>query len=191
MKIGVLALQGAFKEHIKVLEKLGIDGIEVRKKEDLENIDGIIFPGGESTAMGKLLNELSLMDTLKEMISEGFPALGTCAGMILLAKSISGDSIIHLGVMDITVKRNAYGRQLGSFSCISPLKGVGSDVEMVFIRAPYIEKVGDGIEVLAEIDGNIVAARDKNILVTSFHPELTSDCRLHNFFINKFIKKSS
>jgi 5'-phosphate synthase pdxT subunit len=191
MKIGVLALQGAFKEHIEVLEKLGVNGVEVRKKEDLIDLQGIILPGGESTTIGKLLIELSIKDTLKKMISEGLPVFGTCAGMILLAKSITGDKKVHLGVMDITVKRNAYGRQLGSFQCKASLKGIGDDVDMVFIRAPYIEKVGEGIEVLAEIDGNIVAARNKNILVTSFHPELTSDFKVHKLFIDEFINKSS
>ncbi|WP_319202346.1 pyridoxal 5'-phosphate synthase glutaminase subunit PdxT [uncultured Ilyobacter sp.] len=190
MKIGVLALQGAFKEHIEILNKLGAEGVEVRKKEDLKSIQGIILPGGESTAMGKLLVDLDIMGTLKDMIKNGFPVYGTCAGMILLAKSLSNDEKVHLGVMDIVVKRNAYGRQLGSFTCKAPVIGVGKDVEMVFIRAPYIETCGEGIEVLAEVDKNIVAARQENILVTSFHPELTSDYRMHRFFIDNIVKKS-
>jgi 5'-phosphate synthase pdxT subunit len=191
MKIGVLALQGAFREHIEILNKLGIEGVEVRKKMDLRDIDGIILPGGESTTMGKLLIDLGIMDTLKAMIEDGFPVFGTCAGMILLAKSLANDEKVHLGIMDIIVKRNAYGRQLGSFNCKAPVKGIGEDVEMVFIRAPYIEACGDGIEVLSRIDGNIVAARHGNILVTSFHPELTSDYRMHQFFIDNLVKKLS
>ncbi|ADO82886.1 pyridoxal 5'-phosphate synthase glutaminase subunit PdxT [Ilyobacter polytropus] len=191
MKIGVLALQGAFKEHIEILNKLGVKGVEVRKKEDLKSIQGIILPGGESTAMGKLLVDLDIMSTLKDMIKNGFPVYGTCAGMILLAKSLSNDKKVHLGVMDIVVKRNAYGRQLGSFACKAPVVGVGKDVEMVFIRAPYIKTCGEGIEVLAEIDKNIVAARQENILVSSFHPELTSDYRMHQFFIDHLVKKYS
>jgi len=191
MKIGVLALQGAFKEHIEILNKLGVKGVEVRKKEDLKSIQGIILPGGESTAMGKLLVDLDIMGTLKDMIKNGFPVYGTCAGMILLAKSLSNDEKVHLGVMDIVVKRNAYGRQLGSFACKAPVVGVGKDVEMVFIRAPYIKTCGEGIEVLAEIDKNIVAARQENILVSSFHSELTSDYRMHQFFIDHLVKKYS
>ncbi|WP_320046615.1 pyridoxal 5'-phosphate synthase glutaminase subunit PdxT [uncultured Ilyobacter sp.] len=191
MKIGVLALQGAFKEHIEILNKLGVEGVEVRKKEDLKNIQGIILPGGESTTMGKLLVDLGIMDTLKNMIEKGFPVYGTCAGMILLAKSLVNDEKVHLGIMNIIVKRNAYGRQLGSFTCKAPVAGIGEDVEMVFIRAPYIEASGNGIEVLAQIEGNTVAARQGNILVTSFHPELTSDYRMHQFFIDNLVKKSS
>lgn len=191
MKIGVLALQGAFKEHIEILNKLGAEGIEVRKKEDLKDILGIILPGGESTTIGKLLIDMEIMDTLKNMIEDGFPVYGTCAGMILLAKSIANDEKVHLGVMNIVVKRNAYGRQLGSFTCKAPVAGVGEDVEMVFIRAPYIESCGEGIEVLSSLEGNIVAARQNNILVTSFHPELTSDYRMHQFFINYLVKKLS
>ncbi|WP_319370530.1 pyridoxal 5'-phosphate synthase glutaminase subunit PdxT [uncultured Ilyobacter sp.] len=191
MKIGVLALQGAFREHIEILKKLGVKCIEVRKKEDLRDIHGIIIPGGESTTIGKLLIDLEIMEPLKNMIENGFPVYGTCAGMILLAKSLVDDKKIHLGLMDITVKRNAYGRQLGSFSCKAPVVGIGEDVEMVFIRAPYIEACAEGIEVLATVNGNIVAARQDNILVTSFHPELTSDFRMHQFFIENLIKKSS
>ncbi len=191
MKIGVLALQGAFREHMEILKKLGVEGVEIRKKEDLQDIQGIILPGGESTTMGKLLIELGIMDTLKNLIADGLPVYGTCAGMILLAKSLLNDDRVHLGIMDISVRRNAYGRQLGSFMCKAPVKGVADDVEMVFIRAPYIESCGKGIEVLSEVEGNIVAARQDNILVTSFHPELTSDYRVHEFFINNFVKKLS
>ena len=191
MKIGVLALQGAFKEHIEILNKLGVEGVEIRKKEDLRDIQGIILPGGESTTMGKLLIDLGIMDTLKDMIENGFPVYGTCAGMILLAKSLSNDEKVHLGVMDITVKRNAYGRQLGSFTCKASVKGVGKNVEMVFIRAPYIDACKEGIEVLAKVNENIVAAIQNNILVSSFHPELTSDYRMHKFFIDHLIKQKN
>ena len=154
-----------------------------KQKNDLQNIDGIIIPGGESTTMGKLIRTLDIYDDLKEMIESGMPVWGTCAGMILLAKSICNDDTVHLGTMDIEVKRNAYGRQLGSFNTKSNVKGIGEDIEMVFIRAPYIENVDDNVEVLSVVDNNIVAAKENNMLVTSFHPELTSDYRVHKYFL--------
>lgn len=185
-RIGVLALQGAFAEHRKMLEELGAEGVEIRQKADLaeESLDGIILPGGESTVIGKLLKELDMYDTLRRMILDGLPVLGTCAGMILLARNISNDSNRYLGTMDITVRRNAYGRQLGSFHTTGGFRGIG-EVPMTFIRAPYIEDVSDeaGVEVLAVVNGNIVAARQRNMLVTSFHPELTQDIRVHQYFL--------
>ena len=187
MKIGVLALQGAFAEHRKMLEKLGIESFEIRKKSDLSNavdnndIDGLIIPGGESTVIGKLLYDLDLFDDIKKLILEGLPVFGTCAGLILLAKEIENDGRTYLGAMDIKVRRNAYGRQLGSFFTESEFKGIGV-IPMTFIRAPYISSVGKNVEVLSEVDGNVVAARENNILVTSYHPELNDDLKVHKFF---------
>ena len=188
MKIGVLALQGAFAEHRKMLEKLGIESFEIRKKSDLSNavnnndIDGLIIPGGESTVIGKLLYDLDLFDAIKKLILEGLPVFGTCAGLILLAREIENDSRTYLGAMDIKVRRNAYGRQLGSFFTESEFKGIGV-IPMTFIRAPYISSVGKNVEVLSEVDGNVVAARENNILVTSYHPELNDDLKVHKFFV--------
>lgn len=188
MKIGVLALQGAFAEHRKMLEKLGIESFEIRKKSDLSNavnnndIDGLIIPGGESTVIGKLLYDLDLFDDIKKLILEGLPVFGTCAGLILLAKEIENDSRTYLGAMDIKVRRNAYGRQLGSFFTESEFKGVGV-IPMTFIRAPYISSVGKNVEILSEVDGNVVAAKENNILVTSYHPELNDDLKVHKFFV--------
>ncbi len=175
MRIGVLALQGAFIEHEKILEKIGVETFEIRKKSDLSNavsdksIDGLIIPGGESTTIGKLLHDLDLFDDIKKLISDGLPAFGTCAGLILLAKKIENDDRVHLSLMDIKVKRNAYGRQLGSFFTENEFKHVGK-VPMTFIRAPYITEVGENVEILSEVDGNTVAAKENNILVTSYHP---------------------
>ena len=188
MKIGVLALQGAFAEHRKMLEKLGIESFEIRKKSDLSNavdnndIDGLIIPGGESTVIGKLLYDLDLFDDIKKLILEGLPVFGTCAGLILLAKEIENDSRTYLGAMDIKVRRNAYGRQLGSFFTESEFKGLGV-IPMTFIRAPYISSVGKKVEILSEVDGNVVAAKENNILVTSYHPELNDNLKVHEFFI--------
>lgn len=177
-------MQGAYAEHISILKNLEVDTVEIRNKEDLKEIDGLIIPGGESTTMGKLIRTLDIYDDLKEKIESELPVWGTCAGMILLARSIYEDDTKHLATMDIEVKRNAYGRQLGSFDTKSFVKGIGEDVEMVFIRAPYIESVGNNVEVLSVVDGNIVAAKENNMLVTSFHPELTGDNRVHKYFID-------
>lgn len=184
MVIAVLAVQGSFFEHEQILEKLGVEYFEIRQKADLDkHFDGLILPGGESTTMGKLLKELDIFDTLQKKIADGLPVYGTCAGMILLANNLSNDKNVYFGTMDITVKRNAYGRQLGSFETVSDVKGVG-EVPMVFIRAPYIESVGEGVDVLATVNGNIVAARQGNQLATSFHPELTDDTSVHQYFLN-------
>ena len=188
MKIGVLALQGAFAEHIKMLEKLGIESFEIRKKSDLSNavnnndVDGLIIPGGESTVIGKLLYDLDLFDDIKKLVLKGLPVFGTCAGLILLAKEIENDNRTYLGAMDIKVRRNAYGRQLGSFFTESEFKGLGV-IPMTFIRAPYISSVGKKVEILSEVDGNVVAAKENNILVTSYHPELNDNLKVHEFFI--------
>ena len=183
MRIGVLALQGAFIEHERMIRELGADCFEIRQLRDISGqIDGIVIPGGESTVQGKLLRELGIMEPLRKMILNGLPVFGTCAGLILLAKSIDGGEPPHLAVMDITAKRNAYGRQLGSFSTEGEFQGIGR-LPMTFIRAPYISSA-DGAEILAAVDGKAVAARQGNMIVTAFHPELTSDARVHGYFLD-------
>ena len=183
MRIGILALQGAFAEHSAILQKLGADSFEIRQKRDLEQpMDGLIIPGGESTVMGKLLKELDCYDEVRSRIENGLPVFGTCAGLILLAKEAE-DGKVQLGTMDIVARRNAYGRQLGSFSTTAEMRGVG-EVPMVFIRAPYITSVSGSTEVLAEVDGKIVAASEGSQLGTAFHPELTEDTRVHGYFLH-------
>ena len=187
MKIGILALQGAFEEHAKVLDKLGVDNVEIRNLEDFQqdqsDLSGLILPGGESTTMGKLLRDQDMLIPIREAILSGLPVFGTCAGLILLAKEITSQEESHLGTMDIVVERNAYGRQLGSFYTEADCKGVGK-IPMTFIRGPIISSVGDSVDVLAIVNNQIVAAQEKNMLVTSFHPELTNDLRLHQYFMN-------
>lgn len=183
MRIGVLALQGAFIEHEKMLSQLGAESFEIRQLKDLSRtMDGLIIPGGESTVQGKLLRELDMMEPVRSLISSGLPVFGTCAGLILLAKDIEGGEAPHLAVMDITAKRNAYGRQLGSFSFNGDFKGLGT-IPMTFIRAPYISR-SSGAEILAEVNGKAVAARQQNMLVTAFHPELTDDTSVHGYFLD-------
>ena len=182
-KCAVLAVQGAFAEHEKSLSRLGCEYIELRQASDMrKSFDRLILPGGESTVMGKLTRELQMFDELKKLITDGMPVFGTCAGLILLAKSVDGGEV-HLGTMDISAKRNAYGRQLGSFSAVGKVGDI-SDFPMVFIRAPYISELSAPAEILAEWDGRIVAARQKNMLATAFHPELTDDLRIHQMFLD-------
>ncbi|MDU1321293.1 MAG: pyridoxal 5'-phosphate synthase glutaminase subunit PdxT [Clostridium botulinum] len=190
MKVGVLDLQGSVAEHMKILEKTeNVEPVRVKYKEDLDNIQGIILPGGESTTLGKLLKDFNIYDTLKEKIEKGLPVWGTCAGMILLAKDIQGQEESYFKVIDIKVKRNAYGSQLNSFSIEEILEDIDKEpIELVFIRAPYITNVGSNVTILKRVRKNIVAAKEKNVLVTSFHPELTEDTRFHKYFIDKFIK---
>lgn len=184
-QVGVLALQGAFIEHEKMLEQLGVSCIELRNKEDLEKpYDGIIFPGGESTVQGKLLKELDMFDTIKKQIEAGMPVLATCAGLILLAKDIKDQEETYFGTIPMCVKRNAYGRQLGSFFITKEVDGVG-EVPMTFIRAPYVESVEDGVKVLAEVDGNIVGVEYGKQMGFAFHPELDGDLRIHQRFVDK------
>lgn len=184
MQIAVLALQGAFAEHEQKLSQLGVSSFELRQKRDLyKPFDGLIIPGGESTVQGKLLRELGMFDILKRCIEDGLAVYGTCAGMILLAKRIKNDDTVHLATMDITVVRNAYGRQLGSFYTESEYKGIGK-IPMTFIRAPYIENVSSNVEILATVDNHIVAARQDNQLVTSFHPEVNDSTAVHEYFIS-------
>ena len=180
--VGVLALQGAFREHIISLEKLGVKAKEVRTLSDLSSIDSIILPGGESTVQGKLLRALNMMVPLKSMIEQGLPVLATCAGLILLANKIDNDENTYLSTLPVSVKRNAYGRQVSSFITTSNL-GLLRDVEMIFIRAPYITNVEDGVEVLSRYDGKITGVRYKNQIGLSFHPELSNDLRCHELFL--------
>ncbi len=183
MRIGVLALQGAFIEHEKKLLECGAEPFEIRQRRDIEcSFDGLILPGGESTVIGKLLHELKLMEPIRQRIQDGMPVMGTCAGLILLAEHISGDETVHIGTMGITAKRNAYGRQLGSFHAKAQFKGIG-EIPMTFIRAPYIESVSTA-EILAEIDGRSVAAREENQLALAFHPELDDSAAVHEYFLN-------
>ena len=184
MKIGVLALQGAFLEHRERLRQLGVESFEIRQKRDLDReIQGIILPGGESTVMGKLLTELGMMEPLRQKILSGLPTFGTCAGLLLLAKEIHNDNRRHLATMDIIAERNAYGRQLGSFHTAAPWKGMG-EIPMTFIRAPYILKTGPQVETLAQVEGRIVAARQQRQLAVAFHPELCEDQSVHQYFLN-------
>lgn len=187
--VAVLALQGAFAEHGQMLDRLGIRHFEIRQKKDFEkHFDALILPGGESTVMGKLLRESGLYAPIREQILAGLPVFGTCAGLILLAKEVEGEKP-HLGTMNICAKRNAYGRQLGSFYTEEEFRGIGK-IPMTFIRAPYIAAVYEGAEILAEADGRIVAARQRNQLVTAFHPELNTDVRVHQYFLNMMEERS-
>lgn len=187
--VGVLALQGSFREHLRALANLeNVRPIPVKSLEDLEQADGMILPGGESTTQGKLLRDFGMMEPLRGRIRQGLPVWGTCAGMILLAKQIADGEPAHLGVMDITVRRNAYGGQLDSFAGDAVLPAVSPEpFPLVFIRAPWIEETGDDVETLAVRDGKIIAAKERNMLVTSFHPELTDDLRFHTYFVRQIV----
>ena len=188
MTVAILALQGAFVEHATMLDRLGAEHFEIRQARDLERpFDGLILPGGESTVMRKLLHDLGLFEPLRERIAAGMPVFGTCAGLILLAKSVDG-GVPCFETMDIAVKRNAYGRQLGSFYTEAECKEIGK-IPMTFIRAPYIEAVSGDAEILAVVDGNIVAARQGNQLVTAFHPELCEDPSIHRRFLELIEKQ--
>lgn len=191
MTIAILALQGAFAEHEQMFRKLGAETTLIRSLDDFNSTvkktpssgggwSGVVIPGGESTAMMRIMKDLSLFAPLRQAILGGMPVFGTCAGLIMLDKA-------HLDVMDIKAKRNAYGRQLGSFNAQADFKGIG-EVLMTFIRAPYIEEAGPEVEILANVDSKAVAARQKNMLVTAFHPELTDDTRIHQMFIDMVVE---
>ena len=183
--VGVLALQGAFREHVAAVSRLGVAAHEVRQLKDMDGIDAMIIPGGESTTMGKLLNEWHMLEPLRERIMQGMPVYGSCAGLILLCRTIENSDQPRLGVLDATVRRNAFGRQVDSFETELSMPEVGPDpVPAVFIRAPVLISVGPEVRVLAEVKGQAVAVRQNNILATSFHPELTPDTRLHSYFLN-------
>ena len=190
MKVAVLAVQGACIAHEKALERLGVETVELRKAADLEqDFDGLVLPGGESTVQSRLLKELSMFETLKKKIEEGLPVLATCAGLILLAQNISNDENRCFATLPVTVKRNAYGRQLGSFYYEGEIKEIGT-FPMEFIRAPYIESVEKNVEILAQVEEKIVGVAYKNQLAFSFHPELTGNDRIHDKFI-ELIKVSN
>ena len=176
VKIGVLALQGAVREHIRSVEECGAEGIAIKKVEELNEVDGLILPGGESTAMRRLIDKYNFMDALKEFAAEGKPMFGTCAGLILLAKNLVGHEP-HIGVMDITVERNSFGRQVDSFEADLAIKDVADNFPAVFIRAPHIVEAGEEVEILSKHNDRIVAAREGQYLGCSFHPELTDNHR--------------
>ena len=185
MRVGVLALQGAFREHRKVLEQLGCDVVEVRKLSDLETIQGLIIPGGESTTIGKLLQIEQLGEKIKELGNKDFPIFGTCAGMILLSKTILNSDQYSLNLMYTVVERNAFGRQIASFETDLTVPAMGSNpLRAVFIRVPYLREVAPNVGILAELDGKILFARQGNLLASAFHPELTTDLRVHKYFLN-------
>ena len=192
--IGVLALQGDVREHLHALEDSGADALGVRRPEELGKVDGLVLPGGESTTMSRLLKIFDLVEPLRTRLAEGMPAYGSCAGMILLASEIldTRPDAQHLDAIDMTVRRNAFGRQVDSFEADLDFAGVAGDpVRAVFIRAPWVERVGDGVEVLARVpesggaaDGRIVAVRQGAVVATSFHPEVTGDRRVHELFVD-------
>lgn len=186
MKIGVLAAQGAFAEHIDTLRKLDTEAQPVRLPEHLLSVDGLIIPGGETTTISRLLNAYDMMPVIRRLAGEGMPILGTCAGMILLARHVVGDETPVLELMDITVRRNAFGRQVDSFEADLEIPAFGEEpYPAVFIRAPYIESADGNVEILATLaDGTIVAVRQDNLLATAFHPELTNDLRFHRYFLD-------
>ena len=184
-KIGVLALQGAFAEHIALLLRLDAEAFPIRLPRELEGLDGLVIPGGESTAISKLMGEYDFMTPLSRLCSEGFPIMGTCAGMILLSKKMVDLGVEPLGAMDIEVRRNAFGQQVDSFEADLEIPAIGEPrFHGVFIRAPFIQRAGDGVAVLARLpDGSAVAARQGYMLALAFHPELTDDLRLHSYFL--------
>jgi len=183
--IGVLALQGDVREHLSVLSSCGALGVPVRRPDDLHGIDGIVIPGGESTTIGKLLVIFELLEPLQKAIEGGLPAYGSCAGMILLADRVLDGTTdqVYLGGLDVTVRRNAFGRQVDSFESAVDIDGLGS-FDAVFIRAPWVEQAGPGVTVLGRADSRIVAVRQGSLLATSFHPELTGDPRIHELFVS-------
>ena len=187
--IGVLGLQGAVREHVHAIEECNATAIVVKRKEQLEELDGLILPGGESTTMRKLIDKYDFLDELKKLASQGKPMFGTCAGLILMAKSITGYDQPHIGVLDVKVERNSFGRQKESFETDLDIAGVAENFPAVFIRAPHIVEAGENVEILAKHEGRIVAAREGQFLVCSFHPELTDDHRLTEYFV-EMVKKS-
>lgn len=192
LRIGILGLQGSVIEHTIMLERLeDVEPIQVKTRDDLDVIDGLILPGGESTTIGRLITDYNLKDRIIERARAGMPIWGTCAGMILLAKHIINDDKVHLDLMDIYVRRNAYGSQLDSFKTTLLIPAVAEyPIPLVFIRAPYVEKADDGVEVLAELDGKIIAVRQGHLLATSFHPELTDDLSFHRYFADIVAKST-
>lgn len=193
LTVGILALQGSVEEHVHLFQKVeGISACIVKEAFDLRKIDGLVIPGGESTTMGKFLRDFGLLQPIADRINNGMPAWGTCAGMILMAKNIVGEKQTHLGVMDITVRRNAYGSQLDSFSTTMCIPAVSNDeIPLIFIRAPWVESIGENVRVLANVNGKIVAVQQKYMLATAFHPELTDDISFHKYFVEMVRKKNA
>jgi 5'-phosphate synthase pdxT subunit len=187
-RIGVLALQGDVREHVEILQKLGVEPVEVRTVEDLEGLAGLIIPGGESTTIGKIMAQSGLLDGIRSFFYKGGPVWGTCAGMVLAASATTGPRQPLLGLMNALVERNGFGRQVHSFEKELEIEGFEEPFVGVFIRAPFFEDVGPGVEVMGEVDGRVVAARGENILVTAFHPELTEDNRFHEYFLREVCK---
>jgi 5'-phosphate synthase pdxT subunit len=188
-RVGVLALQGDTREHLAALTAAGAEAVTVRRLPELDAVDALVIPGGESTAMSHLLREFELLEPLRARLAEGMPAYGSCAGMILLATEIldagaAGRKATPLKGIDMSVRRNAFGRQVDSFEGDIPFEGLDSPVHAVFIRAPWVERIGDGVEVLARADGHIVAVRQGRMLATAFHPEVTGDRRVHRLFVD-------
>ncbi len=184
-RIGVLALQGDVREHVEILKKLGVEPVEVRTVEDLAGLAGLIVPGGESTTIGKIMVESGLLDGIRSFFYKGGPVWGTCAGMVLAASATTGPRQPLLGLMNALVERNGFGRQVHSFEKELEIEGFEEPFVGVFIRAPFFEDVGPGVEVMGEVDGRVVAARGENIMVTAFHPELTDDKRFHEYFLRE------
>lgn len=184
MKVGVLALQGAVAEHIRMLGLAGAEGVIIKRTEQLEEVDGLIIPGGESTTIGKLMRTYGFIDAIRAFSAEKKPIFGTCAGLILIAKEIAGQPEAHLGLMDMVAARNAFGRQRESFETDLSIKGMDNTVRAVFIRAPLIESVGGQVDVLSVYNDQIVAARQEHLLAASFHPELTDDYGFHSYFLD-------
>ncbi|WP_308637077.1 pyridoxal 5'-phosphate synthase glutaminase subunit PdxT [Paenibacillus silvisoli] len=184
MKIGVLALQGAVAEHIRSIEAAGGEGVAVKRTEQLQELDGLIIPGGESTTIGKLMRKYGFIDAVRDFSAQGKPIFGTCAGLIVLADRIEGQEDAHLQLMDMTVARNAFGRQRESFETDLDIKGINEPVRAVFIRAPLIKEVSPSVDVLSTYNGEIVTARQGHLLASSYHPELTDDYRLHAYFLD-------
>lgn len=185
-KIGVLALQGAVREHVHMIEALGCEAVPVTRAENLVGLDGLILPGGESTTMRKLLDRFELLEPLRLLATKGLPMFGTCAGLILLAREVV-DVEPHLAVMDVKVARNSYGRQVDSFEVDLNIKGIGENIPAVFIRAPHIVSVGEQVKILATYEDRIVLAHDRHLLGCSFHPELTKDTRIMQYFIENIV----
>ena len=184
-RVGVLAYQGDVREHLAALEAVGAAPVEVRRVEELDAVDGLVVPGGESTVIGKLADRYGLLQPLRERVEAGLPVLGTCAGLIFLAREVEGPPQHLLGVLDVRVRRNAFGRQVASFEAEIDVKGVdGGPVSGAFIRAPWVAEAGPEVEVLAEVDGKVVAVRQGNLLATAFHPELSGEVRLHRWLVD-------
>ncbi len=189
VRVGVLALQGDIREHLTALGEVGADPVPVRRRKELESVDGLVIPGGESTTMSHLLRELDLLEPLRARLAEGFPAYGACAGMIMLASEIldagaNGRAAVPLKALDITVRRNAFGRQVDSFEGDLTFAGFEAPVHAVFIRAPWVERIGTDVEVLARAADHVVAVRQGPVLATAFHPEVTGDRRIHRLFVD-------